>query len=53
VSAAAVAASSSSCQRLTPAQLYRGTLLAMPFERTVSRLIEMHSEEYLASEHRP
>jgi cell division protein ZapE len=35
-----------------PAQLYRGERLAAPFERTVSRLIEMGSEEYLASEHR-
>lgn len=36
----------------TPAQLYTGEALAGPFERTVSRLIEMQSEEYLASEHR-
>lgn len=36
-----------------PAELYRGELLKGPFERTVSRLIEMQSEEYLAREHRP
>ena len=36
-----------------PAELYRGERLTFPFERTVSRLIEMQSEEYLAREHRP
>jgi cell division protein ZapE len=36
-----------------PAELYRGEALASAFERTVSRLIEMGSEEYLGSEHRP
>jgi len=33
--------------------LYRGERLAAPFERTVSRLIEMQSAEYLAREHKP
>ncbi len=36
-----------------PAELYRGETLKMEFQRTTSRLIEMQSEEYLASEHRP
>jgi cell division protein ZapE len=36
----------------SPAQLYRGERLALEFERTVSRLTEMQSEEYLAREHR-
>lgn len=36
-----------------PPQLYRGERLRAPFERTVSRLIEMQSVEYLAREHRP
>ena len=36
-----------------PAELYRGDRLANQFERTVSRLTEMQSEEYLASEHLP
>lgn len=36
-----------------PRQLYRGERLRAPFERTVSRLIEMQSAEYLAREHRP
>ncbi len=33
--------------------LYRGERLRAPFERTVSRLIEMRSAEYLAREHKP
>lgn len=36
-----------------PKQLYTGKRLAAPFERTVSRLIEMQSHEYLGREHRP
>jgi cell division protein ZapE len=36
-----------------PTDLYRGDRLSFPFERTVSRLIEMQSEDYLAREHRP
>ena len=36
-----------------PVELYRGDRLTFPFERTVSRLIEMQSEDYLAREHRP
>lgn len=35
-----------------PSQLYRGDRLAFEFERTASRLVEMQSEEYLASSHR-
>ena len=34
-------------------QLYQGTDLAFPFERTRSRLLEMQSLEYLAREHLP
>ncbi len=34
-----------------PVSLYEGERLAHAFERTVSRLIEMQSAEYLASEH--
>lgn len=34
-------------------ELYRGSELAVVFERTTSRLLEMQSEEYLAREHRP
>jgi len=37
----------------SPAELYRGSQLAVPFERTVSRLTEMQSAEYLAREHLP
>lgn len=33
--------------------LYRGELLSFQFQRTISRLIEMQSEDYLAREHRP
>ena len=36
-----------------PVSLYAGHRLQREFERTASRLIEMQSEEYLASEHRP
>ena len=36
-----------------PTELYRGERLSFQFERTLSRLIEMQSEEYLAREHRP
>ncbi len=36
-----------------PVELYRGDRLGFQFERTVSRLIEMQSEDYLAREHRP
>jgi cell division protein ZapE len=35
-----------------PTELYRGEKLRFEFERTTSRLIEMQSESYLASEHR-
>jgi cell division protein ZapE len=37
----------------SPPGLYRGERLGAPFERTVSRLIEMQSAEYLARQHRP
>ncbi len=33
--------------------LYQGSGLAFVFERTISRLLEMQSEEYLGREHRP
>ncbi|WP_156498534.1 AFG1/ZapE family ATPase, partial [Oleiphilus sp. HI0079] len=33
-------------------ELYSGGRLNFEFERTESRLLEMQSEEYLASEHR-
>jgi cell division protein ZapE len=36
-----------------PAQLYQGTRVRALFARTVSRLTEMQSEEYLARQHRP
>ncbi len=36
-----------------PSDLYLGTRLSMPFERTISRLQEMASEEYLARPHLP
>lgn len=38
---------------VAPEDLYTGKRLAGPFERTVSRLIEMQSHEYLGREHRP
>ncbi|KAB7624449.1 cell division protein ZapE [Alkalilimnicola sp. S0819] len=41
-----------SAERL-PEQLYTGRRLAFAFERTVSRLQEMQSREYLARAHRP
>jgi cell division protein ZapE len=34
-------------------QLYSGSKLAFEFQRTLSRLIEMQSVEYLGREHRP
>ncbi len=36
-----------------PEELYRGERLAFEFERTVSRLLEMQSREYLGRTHRP
>lgn len=36
-----------------PEQLYRGSRLSFEFQRTLSRLQEMQSREYLAREHRP
>ena len=36
-----------------PPELYRGERLRAPFERTVSRLVEMRSAEYLARAHKP
>jgi cell division protein ZapE len=36
-----------------PDELYRGERLAFEFQRAVSRLVEMQTEEYLAREHRP
>ena len=36
-----------------PEGLYQGDRLGFEFQRTISRLREMQSEEYLASEHRP
>jgi cell division protein ZapE len=36
-----------------PAELYRGRLLKGAFDRTVSRLIEMGSEDYLGLAHKP
>lgn len=35
-----------------PIGLYQGTRLSFEFERTVSRLLEMQSHEYLAKEHK-
>ncbi|MCB5160551.1 cell division protein ZapE [Marinomonas algarum] len=34
-------------------EIYKGTRLAFEYDRTVSRLLEMQSEEYLSLEHRP
>lgn len=34
-------------------EIYTGTRLAFEYDRTVSRLLEMQSEEYLSLEHRP
>jgi cell division protein ZapE len=36
-----------------PEGIYKGDRLGFEFQRTISRLREMQSEEYLASEHRP
>jgi cell division protein ZapE len=36
-----------------PAELYRGERLSFEFERAASRLIEMQTQQYLASQHRP
>ena len=36
-----------------PTELYRGKRLEAEFERTVSRMAEMQSAEYMAREHRP
>ncbi|MFZ9039205.1 MAG: AFG1/ZapE family ATPase, partial [Gammaproteobacteria bacterium] len=36
---------------VAPDQLYSGSRLAFEFERTVSRLIEMQSREYLGEAH--
>ncbi len=38
---------------MQPERLYHGLLLTDMFERTVSRLIEMASHDYLATAHRP
>ncbi len=37
----------------SPDQLYRGSKLAFEYQRTLSRLTEMQSQEYLAREHKP
>jgi cell division protein ZapE len=36
-----------------PDAIYRGERLAFEFQRAVSRLVEMQTQEYLAREHRP
>jgi cell division protein ZapE len=36
-----------------PAYLYKGRQLQFEFQRTISRLLEMRSEEYLALPHKP
>lgn len=38
---------------VAPEKLYEGSLLAFEFRRTLSRLQEMQSREYLARQHRP
>jgi len=38
---------------LPPDQIYQGSLLSFEFKRTLSRLTEMQSTEYLALPHRP
>jgi cell division protein ZapE len=38
---------------VAPEDLYTGKRLAAPFQRTVSRLVEMQSHEYLGREHKP
>lgn len=38
---------------VAPEALYRGSGLAFEFQRTLSRLLEMQSGEYLARQHRP
>ena len=38
-------------QEVDVAELYAGTRLAFEFERTISRLIEMQSSDYLALPH--
>lgn len=37
----------------TPEELYGGSRLSFEFERTISRLQEMRTQEYLRAEHRP
>ena len=37
----------------SPEALYEGTRLRFEFDRTLSRLQEMRSQEYLRAEHRP
>lgn len=41
------------CAAAAPDGLYQGSRLRFEFQRTVSRLIEMQSEDYLARGHRP
>ena len=36
-----------------PAELYRGERLVLEFQRAASRLVEMQTQHYLASQHRP
>lgn len=36
-----------------PSDLYHGERLSFEFQRTLSRLVEMQSQEYLAREHKP
>jgi cell division protein ZapE len=37
----------------SPEGLYQGARLQFEYQRTLSRLLEMQSREYLAQEHRP